>query len=82
MRNAEGIQQINGVLLNDNFVEEHSAAPCAAARRELALENRNFQSGIAQITGRDKSGRPSADNGDVERQMIQKFFRKAPDDGG
>ena len=66
----------------DNLVEEHSASPCAAARRELALENCNFQSGFAQITRGDKSGRPSADNGDVERQMIQQFFRKAPDDGG
>ena len=76
----EIIEDVDRVLLDHHFVEEHAAAPGAAAGGELALEDGAFETGVSQITSRHQRGRSGAHQRHVQIQSGKQFVGKLAED--
>ena len=79
-RNFEIAENFCRVVLNDDFVHQHSAAPNAAAGREFAFVNCDFVAGFCEVSRGDESARSCADDGDVHREAAFEFFEKRTHD--
>jgi len=72
---AEEIENLPSLLLDDDLVEHHAAAPHPAADAELSLEDRRLASGLRQKVSSHETGGTAADNRHVEFDAVQKLFQ-------
>ena len=80
-RDAEVVKNFRGVVLHDDFVHQHAAAPNAAAGRELAFVNGDFEARLRKVARGDEPARSRADDGDVHREIAFELFEKRAHDG-
>ena len=80
-RDVEVVKNFRGVVLHDDFVHQHAAAPNAAAGRELAFVNGDFETRLREVARGDEPARSRADDGDVHREMAFELFEKRAHDG-
>ena len=80
-RDVEVVKNFRGVVLHDDFVHQHAAAPNAAAGRELAFVNGDFEARLRKVARGDEPARSRADNGDVHREIAFELFEKRAHDG-
>ena len=69
-RYAHFAQYFGRVVLHRNLVEQHSAAPCSAAGRELRLVDCDLEPRLGQIVRGDEPARPRPDYRDIDRQIV------------
>ena len=82
MMNSEGIQNGNGAVLHDDFIEQHSAAPGAAAGSQFSFEDCHFDAGFRQVARRHECGGTAADNGNVQNERLFEFCAETAHDCG
>ena len=80
-RDVEVVKNFRGVVLHDDFVHQHAAAPNAAAGRELAFVNGDFEARLRKVARGDEPARSRADDGYVHREIAFELFEKRAHDG-